>query len=204
MSDSASDEGGARQARNSSGERAAPGLARELSELARNLQLQTDTTVLLQHVVAAALLEVPTASWIGITVTSGGRPSTPAGTDPFVALIDRGQHESGEGPCVDASRGRVTIRSDDLLAEQRWPTFTAEAVSRGVRSVLAVQLFVGTVTFGAMNFYAASPQAFGPVDESVAMMLASHAALALAASTTEHGLRTALGTRDLIGQAKGI
>jgi GAF domain-containing protein len=201
---SASGPGEARQARDSSGGRAEPGLARELSELARNLQSQSDTAVLLQHIVAAALLEIPMASSAGITVVRGGRGSTPTATDAVVALIDRGQYESGQGPCIDAARDHVTVRSDDLLTEHRWPAFTAEALKLGVRSVLAVQLFVEADSFGALNLYATAVDAFGPSDESVAMLLASHAAIALAASTTEHGLRVALDTRDLIGQAKGI
>jgi GAF domain-containing protein len=204
VSDSRPDKGKARQARNSAGGRADPGLAREFSELARNLQSHSDTSVLLQHIVAAGLLEVPTASSAGITVFRGGHGSTVASTDPVVALIDEGQYESGQGPCIDAAREHVTIRSDDLLTESRWPTFTAGALELGVRSVLAVQLFVEADSFGALNLYAAAANAFGPSDESVAILLASHAAIAVFASTTEHGLRVALDTRDLIGQAKGI
>lgn len=52
--------------------------------------------------------------------------------------------------------------------------------------------------------YASTPHAFDRHHESTAMMLAAHAAVAMKGSKVQNQLRTALETRDIIGQAKGI
>ena len=70
--------------------------------------------------------------------------------------------------------------------------------------MLSFQLFVQDDTFGALNIYSAEAGAFGHGSESTGMLLASHAALAMTAARTQAGLLTAVDTRDLIGQAKGI
>jgi GAF domain-containing protein len=114
------------------------------------------------------------------------------------------QYQAGEGPCLDAARHHQTVRSDDLRAEARWPRFARQATGLGVLSVLSFQLFAGDDSFGALNLYAADPAAFGQDSESTGLLLASHAALAMAAARTEAGLLTALDTREMIGQAKGI
>jgi GAF domain-containing protein len=114
------------------------------------------------------------------------------------------QYETGEGPCLDAARHQETVRSDDLRTDTRWPRFARQAAALGVRSMLSFQLFAGGDSFGALNLYAADPAAFGPDSEKTGLLLASHAALAMAAARTEAGLLTALDSREMIGQAKGI
>jgi AmiR/NasT family two-component response regulator len=47
-------------------------------------------------------------------------------------------------------------------------------------------------------------EAFVAESETVAAMLANHAAIALVHDTHERQFRAALATRDVIGQAKGI
>jgi ANTAR domain len=70
--------------------------------------------------------------------------------------------------------------------------------------VLCFQLFAGGDSFGALNLYAANAAAFGQDSESTGILLASHAALAMAAARTETGLLIAMDSREMIGQAKGI
>lgn len=62
---------------------------------------------------------------------------------------------------------------DDLACEQRWPEFSARAVERGVRAVLAVQLFVVSSVLGADSFYAGERGRFTTDDEGAALLLAS-------------------------------
>jgi hypothetical protein len=57
---------------------------------------------------------------------------------------------------------------------------------------------------GALNLYAGPAAAFGEESESTGMLLAAHAAIAMTTARTEATLRARLGTRNVIGQAKGI
>ena len=193
-----------RQAVGSTGRGAEPGIARQLSELARELQADITTEALLKHIVGAAVTEVSGAQYAAITLLAGKEFSTPAVSGELAGRIDRAQYETGEGPCLDAARQHRTVLSDDLRAEARWPRFAPRAVGLGVLSVLSFQLFVGDDSFGALNLYAPNAAAFGPDSESNGILLASHAALAMTAARTEAGLLTAMDSREMIGQAKGI
>jgi GAF domain-containing protein len=193
-----------RQAVGSAGQRADPGTARQFSELARELQADLTPEALGRHIVMAAVTEVPGAEYAGITLVTGKEFSTPAASDALVERIDSVQYQAGEGPCLDAARLRQTVRCDDLRADTRWPRFAPQVARLGVLSVLSFQLFVEGDTFGALNLYAGSAAAFGVGSESTGILLASHAALAMAAARTEAGLLIALGSREMIGQAEGI
>ena len=92
----------------------------------------------------------------------------------------------------------------DLAEERRWPRFAAVAFAAGVRSMLSVTLFLDRGNVGALNLYGRQPAAFNDLDEAIALLLASHAALALAGHDAEQNLIRALDVRDLVGQAKGI
>lgn len=105
---------------------------------------------------------------------------------------------------MDTSRTELTIRADDLRTDSRWPHFAPIAVQYGVLSIMSFQLFVQRGSMGALDVYADAADAFDDEGENIGLLLASHAAIAMAATTTITGLRMALDTRDLIGQAKGI
>jgi hypothetical protein len=98
----------------------------------------------------------------------------------------------------------VTLRSNDLRNEPRWPRWAAIAVEHGVLSALSFQLFVEGDRMGALDVYGDRPNAFDEEAENVGLLLASHAAIAMAGSRKTDQLRIAVESRDLIGQAKGI
>jgi GAF domain-containing protein len=193
-----------RQARGSIGQSPDAGLARQLSELARQMQAEPDMAALLQRITDASLIEVEGAEHAGISLIEGKLVRTEAGTDDLMSTLDRQQHQLQQGPCLSSLREQITVRSDDLRHEDRWPKFAAAALEHGIHSMLAVQLFVEGDNLGALNLYASRPNAFTDQDESVAMLLAAHAAIAMKGSKVETNLRTALQSRDIIGQAKGI
>jgi AmiR/NasT family two-component response regulator len=57
---------------------------------------------------------------------------------------------------------------------------------------------------GALNLFGSRPGAFGHEDEALGAMLATHAAFALMAQNKERQFQSALASRDIIGQAKGM
>jgi GAF domain-containing protein len=179
-------------------------LARELSELARDLQAERDTQAVLRRIVAATLSEIPSAVAAGITTVERGHFSTAAETDEILGVIDQVQYRQNDGPCVRSLREEITVRSDDLSNEPRWPKYAAAAVEHGLRSMMSFQLFVEADNLGALNVYADKPNAFDEDDENAGLLLASHAAVAISGKRVEANLRTALESRDVIGQAKGI
>ncbi|WP_199432092.1 GAF and ANTAR domain-containing protein [Qaidamihabitans albus] len=191
-------------------------LAQQFTKLAAQLLEARTVTDVLQRVVVAAKEIVPGADLASVTLRdSAGRYTTPVRTDPVAAELDELQYEADEGPCVNAARPASdgTARSDALAEGTEWPRFGPAAARRGVHAVLSTALLPVTdlPRAGALNIYSLRPHGLDDADRDVALLLASHAAIALnaaqaigAAEVENVQLREALRSRDVIGQAKGI
>jgi transcriptional regulator with GAF, ATPase, and Fis domain len=197
-------QGRTRQARDSGGAPMTEGVAKDLSELARDLEAETNTDALMDRIVRAAVKEIDGATGAAITLLEHGRVSSPAHSDDRARRVGLAQEDTRQGPCVDTSRDEITLRSDDLRTDTRWPKWAAAAVKEGVLSAMSLQLFVESQSMGALDFYADQPFAFNAEAENIALLLASHAAIAMSGNRKVQNLHAALQSRDIIGQAKGI
>ena len=195
---------GVREATTSTGGAIDPGVAGDLSKLARELQAETDVQAVMQRIVEAAVHEITPATAAAITLVHRGVVTSPAHSNDLAARVGSIQSRTGQGPCVDTSRDELTVRSDDLRKESRWPKFSAEAAQDGVLSVISFQLFVEGDSMGALDVYSDTPNSFDAEAENVGLLLASHAAIAMSGSRKVANLYAAVESRDLIGQAKGI
>jgi GAF domain-containing protein len=141
-----------------------------------------------------------------VVVSSGNRALRPSAASGAVAhLLDAIQAHVFEGPCWDALNERRTFRVDDLAAEGRWPHFTQAVLAQTpIRSMLCYLLYTDTEDFGVLSVHANQSRAFDSEDEESGRVLATHAALTLQAVHRGRHFRSALGSRDIIGQAKGI
>ena len=154
------DDSGVRFARGSSGDLPEDGLARDLSDLARQMQAEASIESLFDSIVAAALREVEAAEYAGISLIEARRVHTEAASEELIEKIDELQYRAGDGPCLTALREHLTVRSADLQTETRWPGFARDAAGEGIRSMLSFQLFVEGDNLGALNLYATVPDAF--------------------------------------------
>jgi AmiR/NasT family two-component response regulator len=69
---------------------------------------------------------------------------------------------------------------------------------------MSLQLYTDKSRRGALNLFGRAPDVFNPEKEAVAAMLATHAAIALIANDERLQFKSALASRDVIGQAKGM
>jgi GAF domain-containing protein len=181
-------------------------LSDAMSRLARQLQGEHgDVEGTLQAITAAAITTVPHADECGISYVVGRRSIEPrAWTSDLPRLVDSLQERLGQGPCIDAVWEQQIVRVDDVGADQRWPDFASRAAELGVGSMMCFQLFVVGDQLGALNLYSRTRGAFDDASQEIGLLFASHAAVALAGAEHEADLRTGMGSRDVIGQAKGI
>ncbi|WP_129667683.1 GAF and ANTAR domain-containing protein [Phytoactinopolyspora endophytica] len=176
----------------------------EFATMALELQNEPDIEQTLDRVVQYAR-EATGCDAAGVMFLYGrGRIETAVTTDPRVAESDRLQTELDEGPCVRAMWDEDTFLVADTESEERWPAWGHGVAELGLRSAIGVRLFTLKSTLGALNLYDETPGFFGEDDFEVAEIFARHASVALAAADEERGLREAIGTRQLIGQAQGI
>lgn len=180
-------------------------LAEKLSDLSRDLQYHRNTDGTLEAIVLAAVDTVPGVEFASISAVVRRREvHTRAATGELPRAVDQAQYATGQGPYLSSRYEQRTVRSTDLATEARWPQFVVRARKVGLRSMLAIQLYVTGEDLGALNLQSTRPDAFTDESEQVGLLFAAHAAVAMAGAQAEEHLRSAITSRDLIGQAKGI
>jgi len=185
-------------------------LTATFTETARLLFSAGSVDSTLEHIVAITVETIEGCDFAGLFLVQGDTVVTSLSTDPIVEVIDLLQHQTGEGPCLDAIAQGVMVYGDDLSTDARWPNFGARAGENGVRSALALPL-TGKGANGAVNLYATFASAFGVVDRAKGVILSSLASAALGAAhlfedeeRRIENLHSALSSREIIGQAQGI
>jgi GAF domain-containing protein len=165
-----------------------------------------DPEQLLLEVTEAAVRLLPGVQHSGVTlVDNRHRVRSTAATGPVPRLLDELQEHHRQGPCLSAIREHHTVRVDDFGSEARWPDFVAAAVANtAVRSVLSIQLYTDASELGALNLYSEQPETFTFELEQLALAIAAHAAIGLSTARRGDQFHSALASRDIIGQAKGI
>ncbi len=137
----------------------------------------TDTTAMLEQVVAALKEDRPDYSWVGIYLVEGdelvlgpylGKPS------PHTRI------PLGRGICGAAATAKATIVVDDVNADPRYLACSLET-----RSEIVVPIMHGDRVLGEIDIDSDRPAAFGADDrellESVAALVAPRLAAAPAA-----------------------
>lgn len=190
-------------------------MSAELSAVLREmgavvLAAETLETII-ELVIAAAVTTIPGTTGAGVTLVDARGKRSLASSDELVEQADALQYQFDAGPCLTAWREQERVRIDDLAREARWPQWSAAAAELGVRSVLSVPLVLNGTSIGAIKVYATRPYAYDERDEAVLALFANQAAILLVNSQTltdarklSADLTAALGSRDVIGQAKGV
>jgi GAF domain-containing protein len=191
-------------------------LAQQFANLTQTMLQARTVDDVLHRVVDAARQSISGADMASVTLRlPNGGFTTPVVTDPVASRLDELQYRISQGPCIDATRtsGKGVALSNDLAAEPRWPEFAGVAATLGVGAVLCTGILPDSnpPRFGALNIYSYGRHGLLDADQDIALLLATHAALALATTQArtagqlrEAQLREALDSRDVIGQAKGI
>jgi GAF domain-containing protein len=181
-------------------------VAAAIAAASRAINEPQDVEETLARIVEVARISVPGFDAVGVsTVDRAGTITTVATTGPLVQELDELQYALGEGPCVDTLRGAAVVIAPHIRREQRWSRYVPRAVEAGLRSQLAVRLFLddkGTV--GGLNLYSISQDDISADAEALAELFAAHAAIAFGHAREREGLSHALQSRRMIGQAIGI
>ncbi|MGC4935160.1 GAF and ANTAR domain-containing protein [Gordonia sp. DT30] len=186
-----------------------------IAELARTVhgapEAEFGPDQVLRRMTESAVEILPGVDYAGVTLVTrsdrNGRPelASTAETGPIARQFDDLQHEYGDGPCFEAIWQERTVGIADVETEVRWPELMHAVRERTpIRSTLSIQLYVGDRELGALNLFAASPNAFDQKNRDLARVLATHAAIALSSARRGQQFRSALASRDIIGQAKGM
>lgn len=127
-------------------------------------------------------------------------------------LLELLQVEANVGPCLDAYRSGEAVHVEDLAASaERWPAFAQRAAEYGFQAVVALPLRLRDERIGALNLFLGNTGPVPPADVSVGQALADVATIGIVhqrilshSETVNQQLQTALNTRLIIEQAKGV
>ena len=180
----------------------------EFADLARQVQSSDDVDASLRRITSTAVAAISGCEAASVSLITKDRPLTLAATDPIADLGDQIQYDEGEGPCLDAALQETWVSTPDLSVDPRWPR-SAARMSRelGVGSMFSGRMTVDgerAKTLGGLNLYATSPHAFTAQDQMLAILLSSLGAVILDAAKKQRDLRTAIASRQIIGEAIGI
>jgi GAF domain-containing protein len=116
-----------------------------------------------------------------------------------------------EGPCISAFDDKQLVAAQDLTEDTRWPYFSAAAVARGVRAVLASPLPYNQDAVGVVAVLSEDRRPWSPEGELALLAFTDLAALLIASmmqgeqqSELAAQLQGALNSRAVIEQAKGV
>ena len=127
-------------------------------------------------------------------------------------LLELFQLQNKEGPCLDCYHSGHSVACADLaVAPQQWPLFATAAREQGFAAVQAVPMRLREQILGALNLFCNSPHSIPTDTTAVAQSFANVATISIlqlralrhSEMVTEQ-LQTALNSRILIEQAKGI
>jgi GAF domain-containing protein len=164
------------------------------------------------HVLTERCVQLLGISAAGLLLTDGqDKLQVVAASSERTRLLELFQLQTDAGPCVDCFRTGRPVSVADLRADERWPRFTAAAAEVGFSAVHALPMRLRSEVIGALNLFGTRPGALDEVSLRIGQGLADVATIGLLQQRAIHRrdvlteqLRTALNSRILIEQAKGV
>lgn len=184
--------------------------AERIASLAQLLQSGDDPDATLRQLAELALEVIPGSAAAGVVV-AGESSWSLAASAGSVTDLHTFQLLTGDGPVAEALRYGEARRIDDATNEDRWQSVRAAMASENLLSCLVLPLRTDRRSGGALAVYGQKPDAFAGAAHDIALLFAAqggvavrNAALHRACRRMVENLQTALASRAVIEQAKGI
>lgn len=137
-------------------------------------------------------------AWVGYAGNDETKTVRPVGQAGFedgyleTLTVTWADNLFGQGPTGTAIRTGRPCVVQNILTDPEYETWRAEATRRGYGSSVALPLMAGGRAFGALNIYAAQPQAFDGGEVRLLMELADDLAYGITALRARADLRRAM------------
>ena len=187
-------------------------LANAFVDLADTLVADYDVIELAQQLIDSSMTLLPIAAAGILLGDSSGDLHVFASSSEQTRLLELLQVEADVGPCLEAYRTGQPVLVDDLEAEAaRWPVFAERAAEYNFVGLTALPLRLRTERVGALNLFRNAAGPMPVADVAVAQALADvatigilHQRILTRSELVNQQLQTALNTRLIIEQAKGV
>jgi GAF domain-containing protein len=180
------------------------------AELSRIMLGEKSLDETLGQIAALARDTIPEIDEVSVTLVDREKAKTAVFTGELAVHLDERQYQNGVGPCLDAALSGETVIID-VADDGLYPDFVRSAQRAGVTHSVSIGLPVPNSVVAALNIYASTPHALSEETISLAHAFASYAGVAVANAALYHHnaeladqMRTAMQSRSVIEQAKGI
>ncbi|MET0135321.1 MAG: GAF and ANTAR domain-containing protein [Kibdelosporangium sp.] len=187
-------------------------LARSFVSLADTLIDEFDLAEFLHMLVEQCvnLLDADAAAVLLVDQRGGMRMA--AASSERAELLEIFAAETHDGPCVECVRTGQPVSSGDLSADiPRWPRFAAAAQASGFAAAHVLPMRLRREVIGALSLLNTQPGGLDPMSAQLGQALADVATIGILhqrtvgqAEIVTEQLQTALNTRVIIEQAKGM
>lgn len=187
-------------------------LANAFVGLADTLVADYDVVELAQQLIDSSMMLLPITAAGIVLGDAHGQLHVFASSSEQTRLLELLQVKADKGPCLQAYRtGRPQLVDDLAVAPERWPAFAERAAEYQFRSIAALPLRLRDERVGALNLFRTETGALSHTDIAVGQALADVATIGILHQRTmtrselvNQQLQTALNTRVIIEQAKGV
>ncbi len=187
-------------------------LANAFVGLADTLVADYDVIELAQQLIDSTMSLLPIAAAGILLGDPDGELHVFASSSEQTRLLELLQVEADVGPCLEAYRTGQPLFVEDLAGDAaRWPAFARRATEYGFQSMVALPLRLRTERVGALNLFRADVGPMATADVAVGRALADVATIGILhqrvltrSELVNQQLQTALNTRLIIEQAKGV
>lgn len=187
-------------------------LATAFVGLADTLVADYDVIELAQQLIDSTMGLLPIAAAGILLGDPNGELHVFASSSEQSRLLELLQVEADVGPCLEAYRSGQTVPVEDLAAvADRWPVFAERAAEYGFRALVALPLRLRNERVGALNLFLHDAGPISSADVAVGQALADVATIGILhqrilsrSELVNQQLQTALNTRLIIEQAKGV
>jgi len=187
-------------------------LAHAFVGLADTLVADYDVIELAQQLIDNSMTLLPIAAAGIVLGDLDGELHVFASSSEQTRLLELLQVEADVGPCLLSYRTGEPVLVDDLNVDrQRWPAFAERAAEYHYRSVSALPLRLRGERVGALNLFRTEVGVLSPTDLAIGQALADvatigilHQRIVTRSELVNQQLQTALNSRVIIEQAKGV
>ncbi len=187
-------------------------LAEAFVELADTLVDDFDVIEFL-HRLAGKCVELLPVDEVGLMLADQrGQLRVMAASSEKTRLMELLQIQTDQGPCVLCFQTGVAIMHEDLTVDDdRWPRLTELAGELGFRTVYSLPMRARQDVIGVMNLFLTSTRRMNETEQRIGQAMADVATVGLIQerlirrrTVLAEQLQTALNTRVVIEQAKGV
>jgi GAF domain-containing protein len=187
-------------------------LANAFVSLADTLVADYDVIELAQQLIDSTMTLLPIDAAGILLGDAKGELHVFASSSEQTRLLELLQVEADVGPCLEAYRSGHPVMAADLMADKdKWPAFAERADEYGLSAVTALPLRLRNERIGALNLFRTQTGLMDAADVAVAQALADVATIGILhqrvltqSELVNQQLQTALNTRLIIEQAKGV